>query len=85
MPTRKRNCQSVGKLSAVRFVRLHPLSLFCCYVYPQPDTIDGYWRRIHASVGLYVSVRGDAAAAVVCFGAALKCGCVKATKFSFSY
>ena len=31
----------VGKLSAVRFVRLHPLSLFCCYVYPQPDTMGG--------------------------------------------
>ena len=54
----------VGKLSAVRFVRLHPLSLFGCYVYPQPDTMGGYWRRIHASMGLYVSVRGDVAAAV---------------------
>ena len=38
-------------------------------LYPQPDTIDGYWRRIHASVGLYVSLRGDVAAAVGCRGA----------------
>ena len=44
---------------------LHPLSLLCCYVL-QPNTMGRYGRRIHASMGLYVSLRGDVAAAVVC-------------------